>query len=63
MDLPEPISKEEMREAISEWPVTDTDEDIYTSSMDRIHNPASVSSFFLRNVGKIKKVILIYMYM
>lgn len=57
MEPAESVMKEEIIEAISEWPVTDSGQDLYTSSTDKIHNPTSVSSFFLRNVGKAKKVL------
>ena len=45
--------EEEIIEALSEWPVTNS---VYeqTSSLDKIDNPHSVSAFFLRNVGKAK---------
>lgn len=56
MDPYKPVSDEDLIEAISEWPVAESGEDIYVSSTDRIHNPTSVSSFFLRNVGRNKKV-------
>ncbi|XP_060553413.1 uncharacterized protein LOC132714538, partial [Ruditapes philippinarum] len=56
MDKTTAVTDEEIIEAINEWPVTDNYEDMYTSPTSRVHNPASVSSFFLRNVGKVKKV-------
>ena len=57
MDKSDRVTDEDIIEAINEWPVTDNYEDLYTSPTSRVHNPASVSSFFLRNVGKVKKVL------
>ncbi|XP_045214857.2 bifunctional arginine demethylase and lysyl-hydroxylase JMJD6-like [Mercenaria mercenaria] len=56
MEPTDTVTDAEIIEAINEWPVTDGNENMYTSPTSRIHNPASVSSFFLRNVGKVKKV-------
>ena len=46
--------EEEIIEALSEWPVTNSVYD-QTSPLDKIDNPHSVSAFFLRNVGKVPK--------
>jgi hypothetical protein len=62
MDKTTAVTDEEIIEAINEWPVTDNFEDMYTSPTSRVHNPASVSSFFLRNVGKVKKVCINFYY-
>ncbi|XP_052791172.1 uncharacterized protein LOC128225165 [Mya arenaria] len=49
------VTDEDIIEAISEWPITESIP--YTDDRtEHIHNPASLSSFFLRNVGKPRKV-------
>jgi len=53
-------TKEEIIQAINEWPVDDLAEGYSDATTDRVHNPASVASFFLRNVGKKDKVPLVY---
>ena len=45
--------EDEIIEALSEWPVTNSVYD-QTSPLDKIDNPNSVSTFFLRNVRKTK---------
>ncbi|KAL4239714.1 hypothetical protein ACF0H5_000518 [Mactra antiquata] len=57
MDLPAPVTEKEIIESINEWPVTTEGEDLYpSSSIDKIHYPTSVSSYFLRNVTQSKQV-------
>ena len=53
--------EEEIIEALSEWPVTNSVYD-QTSPLDKIDNPHSVSAFFLRNVGKASKNVKVKSY-
>lgn len=46
------ITKEEIIQAINEWPVDEPVPEYADIRTDRVYNPTSVSSFFLRNIGK-----------
>jgi len=51
-----PDTDEGVWEAISEWPVTGDHAEYLDTRTEHIHNPESISSFFLRNVGRKKGV-------